>query len=128
MKTINRMVRQERWRKLPKAKGTVLESSLTKSGNIKLVLKRGEKKERKEKKGNIKENINRNISENITFYVLKRNKNLFEAASRVKEGDAVSVALRSSLGKSYCVRLNEKPDNRREKLGSSRERKLSDWV
>ncbi len=97
MKAVNQLVRQERWRKIPKAKGKVLEKSLTKSGNVKFVLER--------KKGN------------VTFYVLKRNKNLFAAASGIGRGDEVSVALRSSLGKSYCVKLSQ-----------SQERRLGEWT
>ena len=41
IKTLNKLVKQERWQKLPKAQGTVLERSTTKSGNIKLVLDEG---------------------------------------------------------------------------------------
>ena len=74
MKTLNKLVKQERWKKIPKAKRKVVEKSLTKSGNVKLVIKT--KKE-------------------IVFYILKKNKNLFEEAAKVKLGDVIGIALRT---------------------------------
>jgi len=95
MKTLNKLVKQERWKKIPKAKGKVVEKSLTKSGNVKLVIKT--KKE-------------------IVFYILKKNKNLFEEAAKVKLGDVIGIALRTQLGKYYCV-----------KLSRSEEKQLQEW-
>lgn len=85
IKTLNKLVKQERWRKIPKWEGVVIEKAITKSGNIKFVLDKG-----------------------ITFYVLKRNKNLFETASKIQNDDRISVALRMQLGKRYCVKLTQK--------------------
>lgn len=79
------MVRQERWQKIPKAQGKVVENTITKSGNIKLVLDKG-----------------------MAFYVLKRNKDLFESASKIQNGDRISVALRTQLRKQYCVKITKK--------------------
>ena len=97
MQTLNKLVKQERWAKVPKKKGQVLEKSFTKSGNLKFVV------------GNEKKNL--------TFFVLKRNKNLFETASKADKGDEVSVALRTQLGKQYCVKFTRK----------NKEKKLSEW-
>lgn len=85
IKTLNKLVKQERWQKFPKAQGTVLEKLTTKSGNIKLVLDEGTK-----------------------FYVLKKNKNLFEKAQSVQTNDRISAAFRMQLGKKYCVKLAKK--------------------
>lgn len=94
IKTLNKMVKQERWRKIPKAKGKVIEKSKTKTGNLKFVL-----------------------DKNVTFYVLKRNKNLFEEAMKVEGGDFINVALRTQLGKQYCIKLTRR-----------KEKKLSDFL
>ena len=87
VKVLNKLVKQERWRKIPKALGKVVEKSLTKSGNIRVILKG---------------------KSEVKFFVLKRNKNLFETASKLMEGDVVSVALRTQLGKQYAVKLIKK--------------------
>ena len=97
MKTLNKLVKQERWRKIPKAKGKVIEKGLTKSGNIKLVIKSGKK--------------------DIVFYVLKKNKNIFETASQINVGENISVAMRTHLGKHYCVKLSRSDD-----------KQLDEWV
>ena len=39
MGVLKQMVKRDRWRKIPKVNGNVLEKSITKSGNIKLVIK-----------------------------------------------------------------------------------------
>lgn len=95
MKTLNKLVRQERWRKIPKAKGEVVRKSLTKNGNIKIILKTGKKE--------------------IIFYVLKRNKNLYEEASKVEAGEMISAALRTQLGKYYGVKLSRSEDKQLQK-------------
>ncbi len=88
MLVLNKMAKAERWQKMPKAAGILADRSLTKSGNLKLKLSKKEKE--------------------TSFYVLKRNKNLFETGAALKKGDAVSVALRTYLGKKYCVKLVKK--------------------
>ncbi len=91
---LKKMVVREKWRKMPKRKGVVVEKLLTKSGNIKLVLR-----------------------DNDVVYVLKRNKNLFEEAGKLREGDFVSVMLRTHLGKQYCT-----------KISRQKEKRLDSWV
>jgi len=94
LKTLNKLIKQEKWQKLPKKKDEVVEKTLTKSKNLKFVLK------------------NKSI-----FYVLKRNKNLYKEASEVEIGDKVSVALRTHLGRQYCVKFTRK----------RKEHKLQEW-
>ncbi|MBI4017020.1 MAG: hypothetical protein HY363_05000 [Candidatus Aenigmarchaeota archaeon] len=77
---------------MPKMKGEVVEKNLTKSGNIKLVLKQKE--------------------DDCTVYVLKRNKNLFGEAGKVRKGDFVHVALRTHLGKKYCTKITRQKEQR----------------
>ncbi len=103
MRVLNRMAETERWQKMPKAAGILADRSLTKSGNLKLTLRKKEKE--------------------TSFYVLKRNKNLFETGAALKKGDAVSVALRTYLGKKYCVKLAKK-----EMLLQRKEQTLNETV
>ena len=85
---LNKLVTQEKWQWAPKSNGKILNKSMTKNGNVKLVLQtaKGDK----------------------TVYVLKRNSNLFETASQIAVGDTISVTLRRYLGKLYCVKLVKK--------------------
>ena len=91
---LNKLVKQDRWRKIPKARGIITEKSITQSGNLKFV-----------------------INEDRIFYVLKRNKNLFETASSLIIGDEISVALRRQLGKQFAVKITKK----------NKEKNLQEW-
>ena len=91
IKRMTKYVKQERWQKLPKRKGNVTSVSFTKTGNLKIIL------------------------EDTTFYVLKRNKNIFQEALTIQKGDTISVALRTQLGKYYCVKLTKKKDMKLKK-------------
>lgn len=93
MGVLKKMLVREKWRKMLKMQGEIIEKSHTKSGNIKLVLK------------------------DDSVYVLKRNKNLFEEASKVWEGDRVSLVLRQHLRKYYCTKITRQ-----------KERRLDEWV
>ncbi len=95
VKVLNKLVKQERWRKIPKANGTITEKSMTKTGNLKFI-----------------------INEDRTFYVLKRNKNLFETASSLNIGDDINVALRRQLGKQFAVKITKK----------NKEKNLQEWL
>ncbi len=86
LRTLNKYVKQERWQKLPKKKGEVTAVGMTKSGNAKISM------------------------ENLAFFVLKRNKNLFAEAQKIRIGEIVSVALRTQLGRYYCVKLSRSKD------------------
>ncbi len=92
---LNKLVKQERWRKIPKVSGIIAEKSITKSGNLKFI-----------------------INKDIMFYVLKRNKNLFETASSLTIGDEISVALRRQLGKQFAVKITKK----------NKEKNLQQWL
>lgn len=82
---LNQMLKQERWRKKPRIKGILVKISKTKSGSIKLTLKK---------------------KDEYVVYVLKRNKNLHEKALAAKEGDVISAAGRYWLGKMICEKLD----------------------
>src|SRR3989344_7608770 len=84
MKTLNKLVKQERWRKLKKLKGKVTEISKTKSGNIKLII------------------------QETPVYVLKRNKNLYALAETIHLNEIISIALRTHLGKYYVLKITKK--------------------
>jgi len=99
---MNKLARQEHWRKTPKLQGKIIQKSETKSGNIKLALQRGDK--------------------TIFLYVLQKNKNLFETVSSLRLGESISVALRTYLGKKYCVRLTKKEVKKEIK------RTLPEWM
>jgi|SRR3989338_10383966 len=86
MKTLNKLVKQERWRKLKKLKGKVTEISKTKSGNLKLIINE------------------------TSVYVLKRNKNLYATAETIKQNEMISVALRTHLGKYYVLKITKQKD------------------
>ncbi len=88
MKKLDKLVLQERWRKMPKSSGVVEKKSLTKSGNIRI-------------------NV-RTTKSGKTFYILARNGNLFAEGSKVMVGEKIHVALRRYLGRYYCVRLVRK--------------------
>ena len=90
VKALNKLVKQERWRKIPKAQGEVIEKKFTKSFNLGLTIKTKKR--------------------NIIVYILKRNKNLYEDALKIENGDFVSMALRTQLGKYYCVKLTRKKE------------------
>ncbi|MBI4152372.1 hypothetical protein HY495_01565, partial [Candidatus Woesearchaeota archaeon] len=92
---LNKLVKQERWRKIPKASGTIIEKSMTQSGNLKFI-----------------------INKDMMFYVLKRNKNLFETAFSLSVGDEISVALRRQLGKQFAVKITKK----------NKEKSLQEWL
>lgn len=85
MHVLDKLATAEKWRKMPRKKGTLLKKEITKSGNVKLVLKT--------KKGE------------ESVYVLKRNKNLYATAQELAAGDNVGVSLRRYLGKMYCTKL-----------------------
>ena|SRR3989338_2230147 len=87
IKTINKLITQEKWRKMPKASGKVLSKELTKKGNIRLII--GGKKQR-------------------TIYILKKNTNLFTTAQTIQVGNEISVVLRRYLGKMYCTKIAQK--------------------
>jgi len=91
MRTLNKLVKEEKWRKMSKAAGKVLSKSMTKSGNYRLVLEKGETRK--------------------TIYVLKKNQNLFAVAEGIKKGDKVTAALRRYLGKMYCTKINMVSDS-----------------
>ena len=82
---LGQMVRQERWRKKPKLKGTLTKKGITKSGNLKLV-----------------------IENTAPVYVLQKNKNLFATAQTAKVGEAISVAGRRWLGNFFCQKSSIK--------------------
>lgn len=85
MNVLNKLATAEKWAKMPKKKGILVKREITKSGNIKLVLKTKKSEER--------------------VYVLKKNKNLYTTAQELAGGDTVGVSLRRYLGKMYCTRL-----------------------
>ena len=82
---VNKMAAQERWRKKPKVKGTLLKKTKTKSDSYKLLIK---------------------ARDEHTVYVLKNNKNLYEIAERAKKGDLLSTACRVWLGKYFCEKIS----------------------
>ena len=88
---LNQMLKHERWRKKPRVKGILLKKTKTKSGSLKLMLrKRGKKTEENE----------------FAVYVLKKNINLYEKAESAKNGDVISIAGRYWLGKLICEKLD----------------------
>ncbi|HIG93460.1 MAG TPA: hypothetical protein VJI32_07360 [Candidatus Nanoarchaeia archaeon] len=88
MSVINKLVIQEKWQRAPKKLGKVVNNAVTKKGNVALELETA--------KGRCK------------VYILQKNKNLYETAIRIQQGDTVSVVLRRYLGKMYCVKLVKK--------------------
>lgn len=86
LSVLNKMVMQERWRRMAKVQGVLMKRSKTKSGNIKLLL--------------------RGKTEKV-LYILQRNGNLFKAAQGLEKGDVISAAARRYLGKYYCTRLGK---------------------
>ena len=82
MQSLNKLAAADKWRKMPKKKGTVKSVTLTKTGNIRVM-----------------------FEDNSKVYVLKKNKNLFETAQSLKKGDTISIATRRYLGKMYCTRI-----------------------
>jgi hypothetical protein len=85
MGVLNKMVTHEKWRKVPKRKGVLVQKSKTKSGNYRLKIKG---------------------KNEFLAYVLQRNKNLYATAEALMKGDTVSVAVRRQLGKLYCVKIS----------------------
>ncbi len=85
MQVLDKLATAEKWAKMPKKKGILMKREVTKSGNMKVVLKT--------KKGE------------ESVYVLKRNKNLYATAQELTVGDTVGVSLRRYLGKMYCTKL-----------------------
>lgn len=84
---------REKWKRVPRTKGELREKSLTKNGNVKLVL------------------IS-NDGESHTVYVLKRNKNLFEKTATIQVGDFVSTILLRYLSRYFCTKIDVKKDAR----------------
>lgn len=82
MQSLNKLAAVDKWRKMPKKKGTVKSVTLTKTGNIRVT-----------------------FEDNSKAYVLKKNKNLFEVAEKLKQNDVISIATRRYLGKMYCTRI-----------------------
>lgn len=99
MQVLDKLATAEKWAKMPKKKGAVVRKEVTKSGNLKLVLKT--------KKGE------------ELVYVLKRNKNLYATAQELAVGDSVGVSLRRYLGKMYCTRLVKATGMERKKKRKS---------
>ncbi|MBS3139169.1 hypothetical protein J4207_05690 [Candidatus Woesearchaeota archaeon] len=85
MQSLNKLAAVDKWRKMPKKKGTVKSVTLTKTGNIRVT-----------------------FEDNSKAYVLKKNKNLFEVAEKLKQNDVISIATRRYLGKMYCTRIVKK--------------------
>ncbi len=85
MSVLNKLAQQEKWRKMKKKSGKVKSITKTKSKNIRIT-----------------------FDDKSRVYVLKRNKNLFETAEKLKKNDEISVALRTYLGKSYCTKITIK--------------------
>jgi len=82
MSVLNKMANADKWRKMPKKKDKVKSITLTKTQNIRIT-----------------------FDDNSKAYVLKKNKNLFELAQTLKEGDTISIATRNYLGKRYCTKI-----------------------
>lgn len=97
MQVLDKLATAEKWSRMPRKKGVLIKKEVTKSGNIKLVLKtkRGEE----------------------SMYVLKKNKNLYATAQELTVEDSVGVSLRRYLGKMYCTRLvpSERKEIQKEK-------------
>ena len=85
MGVLNKLAGQEKWRKMRKKEGKIESITKTKSGNIRIT-----------------------FDDKTRVYILKKNKNLFESAEKLKKDDTISVALRTYLGKSYCTKLTKK--------------------
>ncbi len=87
--SLNKMIKQEHWQKMPKRSGTLTNITLTKNGNLKVMLQtpRGD----------------------FIFYILKRNKNLFAQFQLHKTTGHISIAARRSLGKYYCTKITTNP-------------------
>lgn len=100
MKVLDKLATAEKWSRMPKKKGVLIKKEVTKSGNVKLVLKT--------KKGE------------ESVYVLKKNKNLYATAQELTLGDCTGVSLRRYLGKMYCTKLarSEKNKNQKEKASA----------
>lgn len=85
MHVLNKLAKAERWRKMKKRTGKIKSITKTKSDNIRIT-----------------------FDDKTRVYVLKKNKNLFESAEKLKKNETISVALRTYLGKSYCTKLSIK--------------------
>ena len=65
LSVLKKMVVREKWRRMPKMQGEVVEKGITKNGNIKLGLKRRD--------------------DDCTVYVLKRNKNCLKNLAKFEK-------------------------------------------
>lgn len=86
MSVLTKLADREKWRKMKKLNGKVLQKKLTQKGNVKLVVMTGKGEQ--------------------ALYILKRNKNLFEITNSIEKGEAISVAVRRYLGKYYCTKVD----------------------
>ncbi len=89
---------------MPKKQGKVVSSTATKTGNLRVVLQTTKNPE-------------------FTFYVLKRNSNLYAIAQMLEKSEAIRVFLRRYLGKYYCTKIVKTEDGklRKEEVGLGKE-------
>jgi len=111
MGVLRKMKKSALWARMPRKKGVVKDISLTKSGNLRLVLQACAL-QLDEKQLSNKQLDNKSV----ICYVLKRNKNLFATANLLKKGAVINVALRRALGKLYCTQITKSVQRKLEEF------------